>query len=333
MAGYENPFLTLGLHPKVVKETPDTKLADLIDVQYRAMSRLHHPDKGGDAEKFRLIREAYDDLSDPVACIQFAREYRASKREQSIVMNERLVASLEANTNVLGKLSDFVKAIASDRALPNLEPGWIFAGRAMGASLTVFEVGENHLLTTARHFQHMGAVQWEVDDAAAQVPMGYYLARDGKLVTGITENGLFERVAFTPTFTKETITEGNWYHLGSLSQFGNQHVTEFTPLGRPAPLSWRPLFMVGRGKSSEAEFVLSGQLAAPKKNDRRRRINKIVDGEELNLKAVYSLLEPYPILDSDLFVRDQEGRVFSLKNIPQLMSPTKGFNVIIPPVR
>ena len=39
---------------------------DEIKLQYRAMAMIHHPDKGGDEEKFKRIKEAYEILSDPV---------------------------------------------------------------------------------------------------------------------------------------------------------------------------------------------------------------------------------------------------------------------------
>ena len=36
---------------------------DEIKLQYRAMAMIHHPDKGGDEEKFKRIKEAYEILS------------------------------------------------------------------------------------------------------------------------------------------------------------------------------------------------------------------------------------------------------------------------------
>ncbi len=36
-----------------------------IKVAYRRLSRVHHPDRGGDAAKFRAIVDAYEVLSDP----------------------------------------------------------------------------------------------------------------------------------------------------------------------------------------------------------------------------------------------------------------------------
>lgn len=36
-----------------------------IKKAYRTLARTHHPDKGGDAEKFKKVQEAYETLSDP----------------------------------------------------------------------------------------------------------------------------------------------------------------------------------------------------------------------------------------------------------------------------
>ena len=43
---------------------------DATDVEikkaYRTLSLIHHPDRGGDAEMFKIVSEAYETLSDPI---------------------------------------------------------------------------------------------------------------------------------------------------------------------------------------------------------------------------------------------------------------------------
>jgi curved DNA-binding protein CbpA len=47
-------------------ELPKNCTSDEIKQKYRILAQLHHPDKGGDAEKFKRIKSAYETLSDPV---------------------------------------------------------------------------------------------------------------------------------------------------------------------------------------------------------------------------------------------------------------------------
>ncbi len=46
-------------------ELPRTCTFDEIKQQYRHLANIHHPDKGGDTEKFKRIKFAYEVLSDP----------------------------------------------------------------------------------------------------------------------------------------------------------------------------------------------------------------------------------------------------------------------------
>jgi len=52
-----DPYAVLGI-PREAQDA-DVKKA------YRKLAREHHPDKGGDAEKFKKVQEAYEVLSDP----------------------------------------------------------------------------------------------------------------------------------------------------------------------------------------------------------------------------------------------------------------------------
>jgi curved DNA-binding protein CbpA len=47
-------------------ELPTYCTFDEIKQKYRILAQTHHPDKGGDEEKFKRIKQAYEILSDPV---------------------------------------------------------------------------------------------------------------------------------------------------------------------------------------------------------------------------------------------------------------------------
>ena len=46
-----NPFETLGL--------PSTATVDEVKAKWKSLASQHHPDKGGDAETFNSMRQAY----------------------------------------------------------------------------------------------------------------------------------------------------------------------------------------------------------------------------------------------------------------------------------
>ena len=47
-------------------ELPKNCTSEEIKQKYRILAQIHHPDKGGNAEKFKRIKSAYETLGDPV---------------------------------------------------------------------------------------------------------------------------------------------------------------------------------------------------------------------------------------------------------------------------
>ena len=47
-------------------ELPKNCTSEEIKQKYRILAQLHHPDKGGDVEKFKRMKLAYEVLSDPI---------------------------------------------------------------------------------------------------------------------------------------------------------------------------------------------------------------------------------------------------------------------------
>ena len=52
-------------------DVPKNATTDEIKQHYRKYARIHHPDKGGDPEKFKQIQEAYETLMDPIQRHQY----------------------------------------------------------------------------------------------------------------------------------------------------------------------------------------------------------------------------------------------------------------------
>ena len=52
-------------------DVPKNATTDEIKNHYHKYAKIHHPDKGGDAEKFKQIHEAYETLMDPIKRHQY----------------------------------------------------------------------------------------------------------------------------------------------------------------------------------------------------------------------------------------------------------------------
>ena len=63
-----NHYETLGVDKNATQ--------DELKKAYRKLSKEHHPDKGGDEEKFKEISEAYSVLSDPEKRKEFDLQYQ-----------------------------------------------------------------------------------------------------------------------------------------------------------------------------------------------------------------------------------------------------------------
>lgn len=77
--------------------TPSCSFDD-IKQQYRTLAGRHHPDKGGDEEKFKRIKNAYEILSDPVRRKQYdegkSTDIPIDKRQDAINQLSYIFASI-----------------------------------------------------------------------------------------------------------------------------------------------------------------------------------------------------------------------------------------------
>lgn len=59
------------MNPYTELDVPVDASPEVIKQRYRTLAQMHHPDKGGDEEMFKRIKEAYEILSDPVRRKQY----------------------------------------------------------------------------------------------------------------------------------------------------------------------------------------------------------------------------------------------------------------------
>ena len=59
------------MNPYTELDVPIDASLETIKQRYRTLAQMHHPDKGGDEELFKLIKLAYEILSDPVRRKQY----------------------------------------------------------------------------------------------------------------------------------------------------------------------------------------------------------------------------------------------------------------------
>jgi curved DNA-binding protein CbpA len=59
------------MNPYTELDVPVDASLETIKQRYRTLAQMHHPDKGGDEELFKLIKLAYEILSDPIRRKQY----------------------------------------------------------------------------------------------------------------------------------------------------------------------------------------------------------------------------------------------------------------------
>jgi len=86
------------MNPYAELDVPITATIDEIKLRFKALAQFHHPDKGGDEETFKRIRQSYEILIDPIRRRKFDLTGDYSPDENF-------------NSEALGKLSEFVNEL------------------------------------------------------------------------------------------------------------------------------------------------------------------------------------------------------------------------------
>lgn len=164
-----NPLVVLGLSKELIlllkKRGP---IKRMITLHYRELSKLYHPDNGGDAHRFAQLAEAYEELQDK-SLLEFWVKSLFDTSDHLKELEAKLKEVYVERNQALSRLPVHMSAIAS---LP---------------SVRIF--GHRDLLTaTKRRQAELG--EYTKDEADSVIEQGYFdaLIQDGYItVTSVKE--------------------------------------------------------------------------------------------------------------------------------------------------
>ena len=91
------------MDPYLELELPIDADEEEIKLKYRHLANIHHPDKGGDEEKFKRIKEAYEILSDSI-------------RRKSYDMSGNAESNLQIRNNAIDHINQMINSV-----IPNFD--------------------------------------------------------------------------------------------------------------------------------------------------------------------------------------------------------------------
>lgn len=100
-----NPFLVLGLSESILRSVSEKDILALAQSQYRALSRIFHPDMGGDAAIFAFITEAYESIQDDEERKEYIDDYLISRADKLTHARQELVELGKKNLEELNQAS------------------------------------------------------------------------------------------------------------------------------------------------------------------------------------------------------------------------------------
>ncbi|MBV8981632.1 MAG: J domain-containing protein [Acidimicrobiia bacterium] len=126
---------------------------DEIRARYRELAKEHHPDRGGSADAFRLVREAWDVLGDPQtrASYDYRRRAKLEAEEANRRAAEARMADTAAGSPPSGAPphSDLPWFLDPNGVAPGMPPAPSMHSRLMVGGVTALVVGMLALLRPA----------------------------------------------------------------------------------------------------------------------------------------------------------------------------------------
>lgn len=99
-----NPFAVLGINEVVLRGIDDEAVVTLVQSAYRTLSRLYHPDRGGNSRVFNQISGAYQSLQDATERRELLMQYLAPKDDKISKLQDDLFEIKENFENFVRQL-------------------------------------------------------------------------------------------------------------------------------------------------------------------------------------------------------------------------------------
>jgi len=91
------------MNPYTELDVPVDASLETIKQRYRTLAQMHHPDKGGDEELFKLIKLAYEILSDPIRRKQYditGETTTTNAKDEAVANIVQILLHIVPNLNV-----------------------------------------------------------------------------------------------------------------------------------------------------------------------------------------------------------------------------------------
>lgn len=107
-----NPFDVLGFNKTILGGLSDEQVKRLIELNFRQLSKFHHPDTGGNERVFRLVVAAHEMLEDDAVRAEMLKDHlapRADKLDAALRQIESLKRAVDVEQD---RLIDYIASMA-----------------------------------------------------------------------------------------------------------------------------------------------------------------------------------------------------------------------------
>ena len=109
-----SPFTVLGLCPDPLRGLLDTQIYEIVQSQFRTLSKYHHPDTGGTAGRFQELSWAANQLDlrvSPDTFMYWKEQFFKKRRDALEDVNQRLVASAKQIASMEQARDEHIRAL------------------------------------------------------------------------------------------------------------------------------------------------------------------------------------------------------------------------------